>query len=73
MFYSFRVETEAGKGKKRSAKEDHSNPNNEPLKKSKKGTGYLGEELKQDASVNKTVIDGVEGSWEIIASNKSFG
>ena len=73
MFYLFRVEIEAGKGKKRVAKKDHSIQNNEPLKKSKKGSGYLGEDLKEDASVKKTVIKGVEGSWEIIASNKSFG
>ena len=37
MFYSFRVETEAGKGKKRVAKKDDCNPNNKALKKSKKG------------------------------------
>jgi hypothetical protein len=73
MFYSFRVKIEAGKGKKRVEKEDHSNPNNKRLRRSKKGAGFLGEELKQDASVKKTVIDGVEGSWEIIAPNKSFG
>jgi hypothetical protein len=73
MFYSFRVETEAGQGKKRVAKKDDSNPNNKALKKSKKGAGFVGEELQQDASVDKTVIEGVEGSWEIIASNKSFG